>query len=163
MDAPGPRHSDPLAGADGTAPPPPDADPASSPPRPTDLRLPPVTDAEGTAEWMDADRGRSLQPWSPEPRDVPPPHPVPVQRQRRTLPPETVEVPSQVRGGPPADEPSWRRERREEAEFRAEFGEWRAGATGSSSRGVLGGARLGAPLLVLIAVLVAVAALALHL
>ena len=65
------------------------------------------------------------------------------------------------------------RQRREEAEFRAEFGEWRAGAGQTpsgrtpsgpgSSGGVLGGVRLGAPLLVLIAILVMVVALALHL
>jgi hypothetical protein len=87
---------------------------------------------------------------------------VPPQRRHRALPPETGE-PAGVRGGPPEDEPSWRRERREEAEFRAEFGEWRAGAAGPSSAGRLGGVRLGAPLLVLIAILIAIAALALHL
>jgi hypothetical protein len=164
VDAPGPRHTDPLAGADGTAPPPPPpTDPASSPSRPTDVRLPASTDADGIAEWMAADRERALQPWSPEPRDVPPPRPVPAQRRHRTLPPEIVEVPSQVRGGPSPDEPAWRRERREEAEFRAEFGEWRADRMGAPSRGFLGGVRLGAPLLVLIAILIAVAAIALHL
>jgi hypothetical protein len=87
---------------------------------------------------------------------------VPPQRRHRTLPPETVE-PAAVRGGPPDGEPSWRRERREEAEFRAEFGEWRAGQRGASSAGRLGGVRLGAPLIVLIAILIAVTALALHL
>ena len=79
-------------------------------------------------------------------------------------------VPPAVRGDPRDDEPVWRRERREEAEFRAEFGEWRAAHMGGprtsgarSSGGLLGGVRLGAPLLVLIAVLVAIAAIALHL
>jgi hypothetical protein len=162
MDAGGPRNHDPLAGADGTAPPPPAADPTASRARPTDLRLPSVTDDAAIAEWMDADHRRALQPWVPEPRDVPPPRPVPPQRRHRTLPPETVE-PAAVRGGPPDGEPSWRRERREEAEFRAEFGEWRAGQRGASSAGRLGGVRLGAPLIVLIAILIAVAALALHL
>ncbi len=165
MDAGGPRNSDPLAGPDGTAPPPPVTDPASSTVRPSDLRLPAAADADGIAAWMDADRERSLQPWAPEARDVPPPRPLPVQRRQRTLPPEHGDAPS-VGGGPREDEPSWRRERREEAEFRAEFGEWRAGAQGAGGRspgGFLGGVRLGAPLLVLIAVLVAVAAIALHL
>jgi hypothetical protein len=166
MDARGPRHhdplaDDPLAGTDGTAPPPPAADPTSSAARPTDLRLPP-TDADGIAAWMDADRERSLQRWEPEVRDVPPPRPIPPQRAHRTLPPETTDaVP--VTGGPTADESPWRRERREEAEFRAQFGEWRTDRMRPSSRGVLGGVRLGAPLLVLLAVLIAVAALALHL
>ncbi len=163
MDAPGPRHSDPLAGADGTAPPPPVTDPASSPAGPTDLRLPAATDPEGLAAWMDADRERALQPWAPAARDVPPPRPVPPPRRHRALPPETVADPTPLRGDPPEDEPAWRRARREEAEFRAEFGEWRAERTRSSSRGFLGGVRLGAPLLVLIAVLITVAALALHL
>lgn len=171
MDAGGPRHSDPLAGADGTAPPPPVADPTSSHARPSDLRLPALGDAEGIAAWMDADRERGLQLWEPEARDVPRPRPVPAQRRQRTLPPESGEPPA-VRGDPRDDEPVWRRERREEAEFRAEFGEWRAthmggsrGAMGGSrsTGGFLGGVRLGAPLLVLIAVLVAVAAIALHL
>ena len=162
MDAGGPRHTDPLAGADGTAPPPPLADPTASRARPSDLRLPPVADDEAVAEWMDADRERGLQPWIPEAREVPPPRPVPPRRRHRTLPPETVE-PAAVRGGPPEDEPSWRRERREEAEFRAEFGEWRAGAAAPPGAGRLGGVRLGAPLLVLIAILIAIAALALHL
>jgi hypothetical protein len=162
MDAGGPRNTDPLAGADGTAPPPPVADPTAGRARPTDLRLPPLTGDEAVAEWMDADRERALQPWAPEPRDVPPPRPVPTQRPHRTLPPETGE-PAAVRGGPPQDEPAWRRERREEAEFRAEFGEWRANHPGTSSAGRLGGVRLGAPLIVLIAVLIAIAALALHL
>jgi hypothetical protein len=112
---------------------------------------------------------------------VPPPRPLPTQRRHRTLPPETTGTSPAVRGGPPADEPSWRRERREEAEFRAEFGEWRPGHGSSghgssghgasgygsparrSSGGVLGGVRLSAPLLVLLAILVMVAALALHL
>lgn len=170
MDTGGPRRDDPLAGADGTAPPPPAADPTAGRARPTDLRPPPVTGDEAIAEWMDADRGRALEPWAPEPRDVPPPRPVPAQLRHRTLPPETVE-PTAVRGGPREDEPVWRRERREEAEFRAEFGEWRADRTGASgpvrmgasSAGRLTGVRLGAPLIVLIAVLVAIAALALHL
>jgi hypothetical protein len=89
---------------------------------------------------------------------------VPTQRPHRTLPPETGE-PAAVRGGPPEDEPAWRRERREEAEFRAEFGEWRAdrARAGASTMGGLGGVRLGAPLIVLLAVLIAIAALALHL
>ena len=173
MDAGGQRHSDPLAGADGTAPPPPAADPTAGSARPSDLRLPPATDAEGLGRWMDDDRERSLQPWTPEAREVPPPRPLPAPRRHRTLPPETPETRPAVRGGPPADEPAWRRERREEAEFRAEFGEWRAGAGQTpsgrtpsgpgSSGGVLGGVRLGAPLLVLIAILVMVVALALHL
>jgi len=168
MDAGGQRHSDPLAGADGTAPPPPATDPAAGSARSSDLRLPPVTDGEGLAQWMDDDRERSLQPWVPEARDVPPPRPLPTQRRHRTLPPETPETSPAVRGGPREDEPSWRRERREEAEFRAQFGEWRAGRPGPtsgrmSSGGALGGVRLGAPLLVLIAVLVVVVALALHL
>jgi hypothetical protein len=162
MDAGGPRESDALAGADGTAPPPPTIDPTAGRARPTDLRLPPPAGDEAIAEWMDADHQRALQPWAPEPRDVPPPRPVPAPRRHRTLPPETGE-PTAVRGGPPVDEPSWRRERREEAEFRAEFGEWRADRAGAPSGGRLGGVRLGAPLIVLIAVLVAVAALALHL
>jgi hypothetical protein len=162
MDAGGPRDPDPLTGADGTAPPPPAADPTAGRARPTDLRLPPGSGDEAIAEWMNADRERGLQPWVPEPRDVPPPRPVPAQRPHRTLPPETGE-PAAVRGGPPQDEPAWRRERREEAEFRAEFGEWRADRAGASSAGRRGGVRLGAPLLVLIAVLIAIAALALHL
>jgi hypothetical protein len=118
---------------------------------------------------MDEDRERGLQPWAPQVRDVPPPRPLPQQRRRRTLPPETPDGSTAVTGGPPEDEPSWRRERREEAEFRAQFGEWRpdrqgaAGYGGPGPRGFLGGVRLGAPLLVLIAVLIAVAALALHL
>jgi hypothetical protein len=164
MDAGGPRDPDPLAGADGTAPPPPAADPTAGRARPTDLRLPPGSGDEAIAEWMDADRERGLQPWVPEPRDVPPPRPVPTQRPHRTLPPERGE-PAAVRGGPPEDEPAWRRERREEAEFRAEFGEWRAdrARAGASTMGGLGGVRLGAPLIVLLAVLIAIAALALHL
>jgi hypothetical protein len=168
MDARGPRHHDPLAddplwGSDGTAPPPPTSvDPTSGPARPSDLRLPPATDAEGVAAWMDADRERGLQCWEPEVRDVPPPRPIPTQQTRRTLPPETTDaVP--VTGSAAGGESSWRRERREEAEFRAQFGEWRADRVRPASRGVLGGVRLGAPLLVLVAVLIVVAALALHL
>lgn len=166
MDVPG--RSDPLGGADGTAPPPPATDPARSEPLASDLRLPP-TDAEGVARWMDADRERALAPWSPEVRDVPPPRPLPQPRRHRTLPPETTEDSPAVTGDAPQDESAWRRERREEAEFRAQFGEWRperqgaAGYGGPGPRGFLGGVRLGAPLLVLIAVLIAVAALALHL
>jgi hypothetical protein len=162
MDAGGPRESDPLAGADGTAPPPPVSDPTAARARPSDLRLPPVTGADGVAAWRDADRERGLQPWTPEVREVPPSRPVTTRRPHRTLPPETGEPPA-VRGGPPQDEPSWRRERREEAEFRAEFGEWRAGRPAAGTSGRTGGVRLGAPLIVLIAVLVAIAALALHL
>ncbi|NMO92213.1 hypothetical protein [Actinomycetospora sp. TBRC 11914] len=167
MDVRGPHHDPladgPLTGDDGTAPPPPFADPTAGTARPTDVRLPPVTDAEGVAAWMQADRERGLQLWEPEVRDVPPPRPVPAQRRHRTLPPETVEDAAQVRGAAPEGESAWRRERREEAEFRAQFGEWRADRAGAPSRGVLGGVRLGAPLLVLIAVLIAVVALALHL
>jgi hypothetical protein len=167
MDVPGPREYDPLAGADGTAPPPPVTDPARSPAHPSDLRLPPLTDAEGVARWMDEDRERGLRPWRPQVRDVPPPRPLPQQRRQRrqrTLPPETPDGSTAVTGGPPEDEPSWRRERREEAEFRAQFGEWRPGrASAPASGGFLGGVRLGAPLLVLIAILITVAALALHL
>jgi hypothetical protein len=162
MDAGGPRDTDPLAGPDGTAPPPPAADPTAGRARPTDVRLPALTDEPGVAAWMDADHERGLQPWTPEPRDVPPPRPLPAQRRHRELPPETV-APSAVRGGPREDEPSWRRERREEAEFRAEFGEWRADRPAAQSAGRLGGVRLSPPLLVLIAVLIAIAALALHL
>ena len=162
MDAGGPRQTDSLAGADGTAPPPPATDPTAGRARPSDLRLPALTDDEGTAAWMDADRERGLAPWTPEVRDVPPPRPVPAQRRHRTLPSETGEAPA-VRGGPAEDEPSWRRERREEAEFHAEFGEWRADRAGAGGPGRHGGVRLGAPLIVLIAVLVAIAALALHL
>ncbi|MCD2193571.1 hypothetical protein LQ327_09265 [Actinomycetospora endophytica] len=167
MEASGPRHSDPLAGTDGTAPPPPTADPAAGTTRPSDLRLPPLADADGVARWMDEDRERGLALWAPEVRDVPTPRPLPPPRRRRTLPPETSDETTAVSGGPPEDEPAWRRERREEAEFRAEFGEWRPGRaaapTAGRSGGFLGGVRLGAPLLVLIAVLIAVAALALHL
>jgi hypothetical protein len=162
MDAGGPRETDSLAGADGTAPPPPATDPTAGRARPSDLRLPAATDDEGIAAWMDADRERGLVPWTPEVRDVPPPRPVPAQRRHRTLPPESGEPPA-VRGGPPEDEPAWRRERREEAEFRAEFGEWRADRAGAGGPGRHGGVRLGAPLIVLIAVLIAIAALALHL
>jgi hypothetical protein len=128
------------------------------------MRLPPVTDAEGVARWMDEDRERGLRPWTPEVRDVPPPRPLPPQRRQRRLPPETTEVSPAVAGGPPEDEPTWRRERREDAEFHSQFGEWRPGrAAAPASGGFLGGVRLGAPLLVLIAILIAVAALALHL
>jgi hypothetical protein len=167
MDGTGP-HSDPLAGADGTAPPAPETDPATGgAAHPSDLRLPAAMDPDGVAAWMDADRERSLQPWRPEPteaRDVPTPRPIPTQRPHRTLPPEVLE-PSPVAPGARAGEPAWRQERREEAEFRAQFGEWRADRPRAphSGGGFLGGVKLGAPLLVLIAVLIAVAALALHL
>jgi hypothetical protein len=166
MDAPGPRDADPLAGADGTAPPPPAADPALAPAHASDLRLPPVADADGVARWMDEDRERGLRPWTPEVRDVPPPRPLPTPRRQRTLPPAPTES-TAVTGDSPQDESAWRRERREEAEFRAQFGEWRPGRAGApgpgAAGGFLGGVRLGAPLIVLIAVLIAIAALALHL
>lgn len=165
MDVPGPREPDPLAGADGTAPPPPVTDPTRGSAHPSDLRLPSVTDAEGVARWMDEDRERGLAPWTPQVRDVPPPRPLPQPRRQRTLPPETADGSTAVAGGPPEDEPVWRRERREEAEFRAQFGEWRPDRAGGApaTGGFLGGVRLSAPLLVLIAILIAVAALALHL
>ena len=166
MDVPGPRDADPLAGADGTAPPPPAADPALAPAHASDLRLPPVGDVDGVARWMDEDRERALRPWTAEGRDVPTPRPLPAQRRQRTLPSAPTET-TAVTGDAPEDESQWRRQRREEAEFRAQFGEWRPGRAGASASGAaggfLGGVRLGAPLIVLIAVLIAIAALALHL
>jgi hypothetical protein len=167
MDVPGPRDADPLAGADGTAPPPPTTDPALAPAHASDLRLPPVGDADGVARWMDEDRERGLQPWTAEVRDVPPPRPLPAPRRQRTLPPAPTDT-AAVTGDAPEDESEWRRQRREEAEFRAQFGEWRPGRASPSgmpgaSGGFLGGVRLGAPLVVLIAILIAIAALALHL
>lgn len=144
-----------------------------SEPRPSDLRLPSSTDGAGVARWMAEDRERALAPRAPDVRDVPPPHPLPPPRRRRTVPPRIVDPSSPVTGEAADDEPVWRRQRREEAEFRAEFGEWRPdhaaapGRAGSAragrSGGFFGGVRLGAPLLVLIAVLIAVVALALHL
>jgi hypothetical protein len=157
-------HSDPLAGPDGTGPLRREADPTAATPAASDLRLPGVTDPDRVARWMDEDHGRALRPLG---RDVPPARPIPRPRPERVLPPEYVQPAS----GPGHDEEesAWQRERREEAEFRAQFGEWRAGArrpagpSGAGARRPLGGVRLGAPLIVLIAVLIAVFALALHL
>ncbi|WP_018332840.1 hypothetical protein [Actinomycetospora chiangmaiensis] len=161
--------TDPLAGPDGTGPTRRDGDPTTAASPPSDLRLPGATDPDGVARWMDEDRSRALRPSA---RDVPPPRPIPQPRPERVLPPEYVESTSTapVSGD---GESAWQRERREEAEFRAQFGEWRAGAPrradvgatgmGPRSAGLLGGVKLGAPLIVLIAVLIAVFALALHL
>lgn len=144
---------DPLGGADGTQPGRRYDDPTTTPAADTDLRLPPVGDHDAVARWMDEDAARA--------RDVPRPRPIP-QRRHRVLPPETAETPAAVEGDR-AHEPAWMRERREEAEFRAQFGEWRAGGARPAPRGGFGGVRLGAPLIVLIAVLIAVFALAMHL
>jgi hypothetical protein len=155
--------SDPLAGPDGTGTRRED-DPTVAAPSPSDLRLPGMTDPDAVARWMDSDRERALRPTA---RDVPPPRPIPRPRAERVLPPEYV-APSTA-GAADVEESAWQRERREEAEFRAQFGEWRAGArrpagpSGAGARRPLGGVRLGAPLIVLIAVLIAVFALALHL
>ena len=75
-----------------------------------------------------------------EPRDVPPPRPIPRPRRPRRSRPRADAVPpiepphpadpsaEPTAGGPgDADEPPWVRERREEAEFRAQFGDWQAG------------------------------------
>lgn len=150
---------DPLAGPDGTRPVRRGDDPTAAAAPPSDLRLPGAADPDGVARWMDEDRGRALRPIA---RDVPPARPIPRPRPERVLPPEYVE-PAAGAGGADGEESAWQRERREEAEFRAQFGEWRAGAPRRSSPGPLGGVRLGAPLIVLIAVLIAVFALALHL
>lgn len=160
---------DPLAGPDGTGPARREDDPTAATPRPSDLRLPGATDPDGVSRWMDEDHGRALRPLA---REVPPPRPIPRPRRERVLPPEYVERPTAAEGD--VEESAWQRERREEAEFRAQFGEWRAGAPARSGPGsagmgprpgggLLGGVRLGAPLIVLIAVLIAVFALALHL
>ncbi|MDL5154478.1 hypothetical protein [Actinomycetospora termitidis] len=157
-----PRLADPLAGPDGTQPARREDDPTVARAADSDLRLPGVTDRAGVARWMDDDRERALRPLA---RDVPPPRPIPPQRVHRALPPEYTESPAPAADHD--DEPAWRRERREEAEFRAQFGEWRAGAAGPARSGGglggLGGVKLGAPLILLIAVLIAVFALALHL
>ncbi|MCD2189939.1 hypothetical protein [Actinomycetospora soli] len=149
--------TDPLAGPDGTRPTRREDDPTTATAPSSDLRLPGAVDDDGVARWMDEDRGRALQPLG---RDVPPPRPIPPPRRERVLPPEYAEPASTAADH--GEESAWQRERREEAEFRAQFGEWRAGAA-PRSPGPLGGVRLGAPLIVLIAVLIAVFALALHL
>jgi hypothetical protein len=154
---------DSLAGPDGTGTRRED-DPTVTAPAPSDLRLPGLTDPGAVERWMDDDRERALRPVA---RDVPPPRPIPRPRPERVLPPEYAEP--ATAGPTDAEESAWQRERREEAEFRAQFGEWRAGArpsggpAGAGARRPLGGVRLGAPLIVLIAVLIAVFALALHL
>lgn len=145
---------DPLGGADGTQPGRRYDDPTTAPAADTDLRLPPPGDHDAVARWMDEDATRT--------RYVPPPRPIPPQRRHRVLPPENPETPAAIEGDP-ADEPAWMRERREEAEFRAQFGEWRAGGARPAPRSGFGAVRLGAPLIVLIAVLIAVFALAMHL
>jgi hypothetical protein len=148
---------DPLAGPDGTGPARRGDDPTTATPRPSDLRLPGAIDPDGVSRWMDEDRSRALRPLA---REVPPPRPIPRPRRERVLPPEFTEVPAARSAD--GEESAWQRERREEAEFRAQFGEWRAGAP-RRAPGPLGGVRLGAPLIVLVAVLIAVFALALHL
>lgn len=150
--------TDPLAGPDGTRPTRREDDPTTTTAPSSDLRLPGAVDGDGVARWMDEDRGRALQPLG---RDVPPPRPIPPPRRERVLPPEYVEAPAPATAAA-GEESAWQRERREEAEFRAQFGEWRAGQAPRSSA-PFGGVRLGAPLIVLIAVLIAVFALALHL
>ena len=145
---------DPLAGPDGTQPGRRHDDPTTAPAADTDLRLPPPGDHDTVARRMDEDATRA--------RYVPPPRPIPPQRRRRVLPPETPEVRPAIEGDP-VHEPAWKRELREEAEFRAQFGEWRAEGGRSAPRSAFGGVRLGAPLIVLIAVLIAVFALAMHL
>ncbi|MEJ2869533.1 hypothetical protein WCD74_17285 [Actinomycetospora sp. OC33-EN08] len=150
---------DALSGPDGTGPGRRGDDPTVAPAAASDLRLPPgPTDRDGITRWMDDDRERALRPLG---REVPPPRPV---RRQRVLPPEYTDTSAPVPA--PREESAWRRERREEAEFRAQFGEWRPGVRPPGRRsggGVLGGVRLGAPLIVLVAVLIAVFALALAL
>ena len=85
--------------------------------------------------------------WTSPPRDVPPPRPIPGSggRRRRRTPPPGAELAhpapdpsgtdeasqgSDRAGG--SEEPPWVRERREEAEFARQFGDWRGG--GSSGR-----------------------------
>ena len=66
-----------------------------------------------------------FEPERGTPRRVPPPRPV--RRPRRgPLPPDRQPVTPTSRDTDP-DEPDWKRERREEAEFRAQFGDWRGG------------------------------------
>ncbi len=62
------------------------------------------------------------EPFGP-PRDVPPPRPVPRARRTPRAGPDLVgEKPCDDE--PSQDEPEWKRELREESEFRAQFGAW---------------------------------------
>jgi hypothetical protein len=83
--------------------------------------------------WMDDDAARAAAATGP-PRDVPTPRPVPRPTTRRadlerawTVPDPRSEADAPEESD---DEPAWLRERREEAEFEAEFGSWRAGPVG---------------------------------
>lgn len=114
--------------------------------------------------------------WTAPPRDVPPPRPVGGARTRRRRPqyepasivgdadvgvgpdpegrdPDGRDPDDRDPDGPDADEPAWLRERREEAEFAREFGDWRAGPRRPTRRGGPTGGVVGI-LLVLVGVAV---------
>jgi hypothetical protein len=133
---------EPLSGPDGTQPPRSDdalagTGATASDRRWSDVRLPPMpagadprAHAAEVEYWMDDDAERAAAVTGP-PRDVPTPRPIPRPTTRRADLQRAYVVPEpRTDAHEHDDEPEWLRERREEAEFQAEFGNWRAGPAG---------------------------------